>query len=110
FISDKSALTVYTNQFFHNSEGITEAHVLNTSNNVFYNNFDNSKGDYRNQDYSLNFKQDFGKEDHYIVLDAIYSTSENDDTRNYINSFPQEVQFTELREGENSNARINLDY
>src|SRR5690606_22290120 len=64
FISDKSALTVYTNQFFHNSEGITEAHVLNTSNNVFYNNFDNSKGDYRNQDYSLNFKQDFGKEDH----------------------------------------------
>src|SRR5690606_17470138 len=68
-----------------------------------------SKGNYRNGDYSLNFKQDFGKDDHNIVLDAIYSTSENDDTRNYWNTFPEDI-YTELRNGENNNTRINLDY
>lgn len=110
FISEKSALTVYTNQFFYKIDGVADADVLNTSNNIFYNNFNDSKGNYRNQDYSLNFKQDFGKEDHHIVLDAIYSTSDNDDTRNYFNTFPQNMEFTELRDGENTNKRINLDY
>lgn len=110
FISEKTALTLYTNQFFHDGKGVADANVLNNSTYIFYNNFNDSEGYYKNQDYSLNFKQDFGKPDHHIVLDAIYSASTNDDTRNYINTFPEDTLFSEFREGENTNTRINLDY
>lgn len=109
FMGEKTALTLYTSQFYYKGEGTADANVFDNSDNTFYNNFNDSEGDYRNQDYSLNFKQDFGKEDHNIVLDAIYSTSDNDDTRNYINTFPADI-FTEYREGQDTNTRINLDY
>lgn len=109
FIGEKTALTLYTSQFFYKGDGVSGAGVFDNSTNTYFNNISDSKGNYTNQDYSLNFKQDFGKEDHNIVLDAIYSTSDNEDTRNYWNSFPED-EFTELRNGENNNLRFNLDY
>lgn len=109
FLGEKTALTVYTNQFFYKGDGMATSNVFDNSTDIFYENISDSKGNYRNGDYSLNFKQDFGKDDHNIVLDAIYSTSENDDTRNYWNTFPEDI-YTELRNGENNNTRINLDY
>ncbi len=109
FIGEKTALTLYTSQFYYNGDGLATANVFDNSTQTLFENISDSKGNYTNQDYSLNFKQDFGKEDHNIVLDAIYSTSDNDDTRNYWNSFPEDT-YTELRNGENNNLRINLDY
>lgn len=109
FIGEKSALTIYTSQFFSEGEGSAQSNVFDNSINTLFENYSDVDGYYKNQDYSLNFKQDFGKEDHNIVLDAIYSTSENNDDRNYWNSFPAD-DFTELRRGEDQNTRINLDY
>lgn len=109
FISEKTALTLYTNQFFYKGNGFASANVFENSTNTLYENLSDSEGDYKNGDYSLNFKQDFGKEDHNIVLDAIYSKSDSEDTRNYWNSFPEDI-YDELREGANNNTRINLDY
>ncbi|SMC48791.1 Outer membrane receptor proteins, mostly Fe transport [Moheibacter sediminis] len=109
FIGEKTALTLYTSQFYNRGEGGAQANVFdNEVNTLFYNHSD-VDGKYDNQDYSLNFKQDFGKENHNIVLDAIYSTSDNKDTRNYVNTFPIET-FSEWRKGKNENTRINLDY
>lgn len=109
FIGEKTALTVYTSQFHNQGEGEAQANVFNRNDNILYYNYSDVDGKYNNQDYSLNFKQDFGKEDHNIVLDAIYSTSDNKDTRNYLNTFPEDI-FSEWRNGENKNTRINLDY
>src|SRR5690606_34897815 len=109
FMGEKTALTIYTSQFFYNGDGTAESDVFDTDENIYYDNFNDSKGYYKNSDYSLNFKQDFGKEDHNIVLDAIYSTADNHDTRNYTNEFPVSEHY-EFREGENNNTRINLDY
>lgn len=109
FMGDKTALTIYTSQFYYKGDGYATSNVFDHSVNTLFENRSDSKGDYKNQDYSLNFKQDFGKDDHNIVLDAIYSTSDNDDTRNNWNSFPADT-YTEIRKGEDSNLRINLDY
>jgi len=109
FIGEKTALTLYTSQFYHKSNGIEDTDVFENTTGIYFDNSSNSKGNYTNQDYSLNFKQDFGKENHNIVLDAIYSTSDSDDKRNYLNSFPADT-YSELRNGENNNLRINLDY
>ncbi|MBA5629394.1 outer membrane beta-barrel family protein [Moheibacter lacus] len=109
FISDKTALTLYTNQFFYKGDGYATANVFDHSTDTLYENFNDSKGDYQNGDYSLNFKQDFAKEDHNIVLDAIYSKSNSSDTRNYWNNFPVDV-YDEFRDGGNENTRLNLDY
>lgn len=109
FIGEKTALTLYTSQLFNHGDGNGSSNVFDNSTNTFYENINDVYGEYKNQDYSLNFKQDFGKEDHNIVLDAIYSTSENDDKRNYLNTFPVD-EFSEWRDAENKNTRINLDY
>lgn len=113
FIGEKSALTVYTSQWFNKGDGESSAHVFDNATDTQFLNFGTNYGEVSNQDYSLNFKQDFGKEDHNIVLDAIYSKSRNDDKRNYDNSFPEFNAphiYTETRDGGNQNIRVNLDY
>lgn len=113
FISEKSALTIYTSQNFFKGDGPSNANVFDNSSGNLYKNFSENLWKYRNQDYSLNFKQDFDKDDHHIVLDAIYSTSNNDDFRDYENEFPilnAPHLYVEKREGGNDNIRINLDY
>lgn len=109
FMGEKTALTLYTSHFFNEGKGNAYSDVLDNESNILYNNYSDTDGYYHNQDYSLNFKQDFGKEDHNIVLDAIYSTSDNNDTRNYFNTFPV-GEYWEYRTGENNNLRVNLDY
>lgn len=109
FIGEKTALTIYTSQFYNEGEGGAQSNVFDNNTDTLFENYSDVDGKYDNQDYSLNFKQDFGKDDHNIVLDAIYSTSDNRDTRNYSNTFPQDT-FSEWRTGENKNTRINLDY
>jgi iron complex outermembrane receptor protein len=113
FMGEKSALTVYTSQWFNKGDGESAAHVFDNSTHTQYLNFGTNYGEVSNQDYSVNFKQDFAKEDHNIVLDAIYSKSRNDDQRNYNNSFPDFNAphiYTETRDGGNENIRVNLDY
>lgn len=113
FMGEKTALTLYTSQYYHKGEGSTSSNVFDNTSGTLFENIGDDEGTYKNQDYSLNFKQDFGKEDHNIVLDAIYSTSDNEDFRDYNNSFPElnaPHLYNEKREGENQNTRINLDY
>lgn len=113
FIGEKSALTIYTSQFFNDNSGFANSDVFDNINNQYYSNVSDVEGYYKNRDISLNFKQDFGKEDHNIVLDAIYSKSNNDDKRNYNNEFPNidnPQLYAETRAGGNDNTRINLDY
>lgn len=113
FISDKSALTVYTSQFYSKNKGKGYADVFDNNTSTLYLNFGPSNSKYQNQDYSLNFKQDFEKEDHNIVLDAIYSTSKANDDRGYYNEFPDiqnPLVYDEFRNDKNENIRVNLDY
>ena len=113
FVSDKTALTLYTSHFFYNGSGMGFSNVRDNASGILYENLSTNDGTYNNQDYSLNFKQDFGKENHHIVVDAIYSTSENDDFRDYNNRFPElnaPHLYNEIRKGGNENTRINLDY
>lgn len=109
FIGEKTALTLYTSQLYNHGDGDGTSNIFDNNTNTFYENINDVYGEYNNQDYSLNFKQDFGKDDHNIVLDAIYSTSDNKDNRGYFYDFP-EGDFHEWRKGENNNTRINLDY
>ena len=88
FISEKSAMTIYTSQNFFKGDGPSNSNVFDNNNRILYNNLSENLWKYRNQDYSFNFKQDFEKDDHHIVLDAIYSTSNNDDFRDYRNECP----------------------
>lgn len=113
FIGDKSALTIYTSQFASTYDGVNQANVFDNLIQQFYENTGKSSGKYRNEDYSLNFKQDFGKDDHNLVLDAIYSKSKDDDKRWYNNSFPAIDAphiYEEFRDTKHENTRVNLDY
>src|SRR5690606_41016715 len=98
---------------FFKGDGPSNSNVFDNNNRILYNNLSENLWKYRNQDYSLNFKQDFEKDDHHIVLDAIYSTSNNDDFRDFRNEFPilnAPHLYVEKRDGGNDNIRINLDY
>ena len=110
FIDDKTALTVYTNQWFGKGTGEIGSDMINTSNQNFYPNNSNFDGDWRSQDYSLNFKRDFDKEDHNIVLDAFFSKAKNTDLRNMHNFYPEEEKYYEDRDDKTDNIRVNLDY
>lgn len=113
FISENSALTIYTIQNFFKGDGISHSDLLDKNNDVLYKNFSKNIWKYRNQDYSLNFKHDFNRTDHHIVLDAIYSKSKNDDFRDFTNEFPllnAPHEYLEKRDGTNQSTRINLDY
>ena len=110
FINDKTALTVYTNQWFGKGTGEIGSDMINTSNQNFYPNNSNFDGDWRSQDYSLNFKRDFDKEDHNIVLDAFFSKAKNTDLRNMHNFYPNEEKYYEDRDDRTDNIRVNLDY
>lgn len=113
FIGEKSALTIYTSQFFSDETGLASSDVDDRNNNLWYSNISDVDSYYKNRDLSLNFKQDFGKEDHNIVLDAIYSKSTSDDFRDYDNEFPNfndPQLYAETRKGGNENIRVNLDY
>ncbi|MEG0187188.1 outer membrane beta-barrel family protein [Algoriella sp.] len=110
FINDKTALTVYTNQWFGKGTGDINSIVTNTVNNKIYNNPSRFDGDWQNQDYSLNFKRDFNKPDHNIILDAFYATSKGSDIRNMDQEYPVTKSYYENRDDNTDNIRINLDY
>lgn len=110
FINDKTALTVYTNQWFGKGAGEIGSDMINTVNQKVYPNNSNFDGDWRSQDYSLNFKRDFDKADHNIVLDAFFSKAKNTDLRNMHNFYPSEEKYYEDRDDRTDNVRINLDY
>lgn len=110
FINDKTALTIYTNQWFGKGNGLIGSDMVNTKTQEFYPNNSNFDGDWRSQDYSLNFKRDFDKADHNIVLDAFFSRAKSVDLRNMHNFYPDEVKYYEDRDDRTNNIRVNLDY
>lgn len=110
FINDKTALTVYTNQWFYNGVGDIASDVTLHNTNEFFPNLSSYDGDSRTQDYSLNFKRDFGRDDHNIVFDAFYARTKDGDLRNVTNTYPKQVFFLEDRDKVIENTRFNLDY
>ncbi|QHC83515.1 TonB-dependent receptor [Empedobacter brevis] len=110
FIDDKTALTVYTNQWFGKGSGNIASDIRDTNTNILYPNYSNFSGDWKSQDYSLNLKRDFDKADHNIVLDAFFSKSKNPDDRDMYNSYGKEEKYYEDRLPITDNMRINLDY
>jgi outer membrane receptor protein involved in Fe transport len=110
FINDKTALTVYTNQWFGKGAGEIGSDIRETDTNILHPNAAIFDGDWKSQDYSLNFKRDFDKADHNIILDAFFSQSKNTDLRNMINTYPTDQVFYEDRDDKTDNIRINLDY
>ncbi|MBO6213188.1 outer membrane beta-barrel family protein [Algoriella sp.] len=110
FINDKTALTVYTNQWFGKGTGEIGSDITDLTNQNFYPNTSTFDGDWKSQDYSLNFKRDFDKADHNIVLDAFFSKSKNTDTRWMDNSYPEVKSYFEDRDDKTDNIRVNLDY
>ena len=110
FINDKTALTVYTNQWFGKGTGEIGSDITDLTNQNFYPNNSTFDGDWKSQDYSLNFKRDFDKADHNIVLDAFFSKSKNTDTRWMDNSYPEVKSYFEDRDDKTDNIRVNLDY
>lgn len=109
FISDKSELTLYTNQYYHKGNSDADANVFDGNTNHLFLNSSIGRGIYKNQDYNLNFKQSFDKDDHNLVLDAVYATSNHDDRRYFDDTFPV-AEYSEYRHGDKSSLRINLDY
>ena len=110
FIDDKTALTVYTNQWFGKGHGEIGSDIRETVTNAFHPNTSTFNGDWKSQDYTLNFKRDFDKPDHNIVLDAFFSKSDNSDLRLMDNSYPVLKSYSENRDDKTDNIRINLDY
>lgn len=110
FINDKTALTVYTNQWFGKGTGEIGSDIRETDTGILHPNSAAFDGDWKSQDYSLNFKRDFDKPDHNIVLDAFLSQSKNTDLRNMMNTYPSNQDFFEDRDEKTDNIRINLDY
>jgi len=110
FIDDKTALTVYTNQWFGKGNGVIGSDIRETDTNILHPNAANFDGNWKSQDYSLNFKRDFDKADHNIVLDAFFSQSKDTDLRNMANTYPSNELFFEDRDNKTDNIRVNLDY
>lgn len=108
FINDKNALTIYTNQWNGRWNGDIDTRILQKSLDQFNQNDIQSKN--TTSDYSLNYKLNFNKEDHYIVLDAFYSENKNNDHRDYLDSYPKNLFFKEFRKTNNTSTRLNLDY
>lgn len=108
FINDKNALTIYSNQWDNKHNGIINTHII--SNGLNSPNKNNIVSDVKSSDYSLNFKHDFDKQDHNIVLDAFYSTSKGGDYRDYIDNYPSIKYYEEFRDDKKTNTRVNLDY
>lgn len=108
FINDKNALTIYTNQW----DGDADAQILTdiVTSNINRNNLNELWSNYKGSDYSLNYKLDFDKDDHNIVLDAFYSKNKNGDDRDYTNTYPFDNFYSEARLSDTNNTRINLDY
>lgn len=107
FINDKNALTIYTNQWDGKWDSRIKTNIIQNDERLNINEiWDKTKG----SDYSLNYKKDFDKDDHNIVLDAFYSTNKPYDSRDYINKFPENQFYTEVRDFKSTNTRINLDY
>ena len=108
FINEKNALTIYTNQWDGKWNSNIDTNVIDVDgkrkniNEIFSKNL--------GSDYSLNYKKDFGKDDHNIVLDAFYSENKPKDDRDYINAYPEDEFYTEYRNNKTKNTRINLDY
>lgn len=109
FISDNTALTLYTNIGLLDAKGYIKSGVVDAVNDLIYNNFDDLDGYSRTNDWSLNLKQNLGREDHHITLDALYSIADAHDFRNFDNEFPVET-YWEKRANEVYNTRVNLDY
>ncbi|MDK7374410.1 MULTISPECIES: outer membrane beta-barrel family protein [Weeksella] len=108
FISDKTALTIYTNQYDNKWDGNFDSYIL--SGGQKYLNVSDIKSKFTAGDYSLNLKHDFDKENHNIVLDAFYSNSKTPDNRLMTDQYERPLSYHEARKDDNSNLRINLDY
>jgi iron complex outermembrane recepter protein len=108
FINDKNALTVYTNQWNGRWDGTIDSEIV--KNDFNKQNINNIKSKDITSDYSLNYKLDFDKEDHNIVLDAFYSTNKGRDNRDYLNTYPTDNYYEEFRKNNSTTTRINLDY
>ena len=108
FINDKNALTIYTNQWDGDHAALINTNVLKTNFNKL--NRNDIWSDSRSSDYSLNYKLDFNKKDHNLVLDAFYSINKEDDDRDYLNTFPKDEFYQEYRYDKTQTTRINLDY
>ncbi len=110
FIDDKTALTVYTNQWFGKGSGEIGSDIRETDTNKFHPNNSTFGGDWKSQDYSLNFKREFDKPDHNLILDAFFSKANNPDARNMHNTYPEDDIYFEDRVNKTDNIRVNLDY
>ncbi|WP_395093798.1 TonB-dependent receptor domain-containing protein [Vaginella massiliensis] len=108
FINDKTALTIYTNQYNNNWSGSFDYDILRAGNKYF--NTSKINSDFDAQDYSLNFKRDFNKDDHSLTLDAFYSKANTPDKRLMTDEYPVLISYFENRFDETSNTRVNLDY
>ena len=108
FINKKNALTVYTNQWNGRWDGAIYSRIIKGS--LDQQNINEVLSKNNTSDYSLNYKLDFDKEDHNIILDAFYSTNKNRDHRDYLNTYPADDFYKEFRKNNSTNTRINLDY
>lgn len=108
FINDKNSLTIYTNQWDGDSKLALNTIVIENSLNK--KNFNDIFSDSKSSDYSLNYKLDFDKKDHNLVLDAFFSTNKEDDNRDYINTYPRDEFYQEFRYDKTETTRVNLDY
>lgn len=109
FISENTALTLYTNLGFNDGTGYIKSEVYGKAVPQRFYNYNDLNGYTRSADYSLNLKQNFGRDNHHLTLDAIYSLSNDTDRRNFTDSFPESYH-NEYRESDYENTRINLDY
>jgi iron complex outermembrane receptor protein len=109
FISDNTALTLYTKLGFLDAQGYIRSGVVDEINNVRYNNFDDLDGYSRSTDWSLNLKQNLGRDDHHITLDVLYAKNNDHDFRTFDNEYPIDT-YWEKRVDEVNNTRVNLDY
>ncbi len=110
FINDKTALTLYTNQWFGKGSGSINSDVRDNNTNILYPNSSEFSGDWKSQDYSLNLKREFDHADHNLVLDAFFSKSKDPDDRDMLNFYPKQEKYYEDRLPITDNTRINLDY
>ncbi len=112
FIDDKTALTLYTNQNFSKGKGNWNYEFY--ENNDTFKNENDEHSDYHNQDYSMNFKRSFDRDDHYIEIDGIFSTSTQGIDRGFLVNYPESdlnpISYDENRDRDNNNLRINFDY
>lgn len=110
FIDDKTALTLYTNQWFGKGSGSINSDVRDNNTNILYPNSSEFSGDWKSQDYSLNLKREFDHADHNLVLDVFFSKSKDPDDRDMLNFYPKKEKYYEDRLPITDNTRVNLDY